>query len=166
MFAETYLYNITISVAMKCPFCSNTETKVVDKRETEEDNVTRRRRECLKCEKRFKTYERVEMSNIIILKKSDKREPFNRDKLKRGLFKTCEKSPVNAEQIEIGVNEIEAELRGKDSTESPSSVIGELVMRKLKKLDKVAYIRFASVYREFTDLESFEKELKNLLKKE
>jgi len=152
-------------VTMKCPFCSQTETKVVDKRETEEDNVTRRRRECLKCEKRFTTYERVEMSNITILKKSDKREPFNRDKLKRGLFKACEKRPVNAEQIEIVVNEIEAELRGKDSTEIPSSVIGELVMRKLKKLDKVAYIRFASVYREFTDLESFEKELKNLLKK-
>src|SRR3989338_7451193 len=109
---------------MKCPFCSNTETKVVDKR-----------------------------------------EQFNRDKLKRGLFKACEKRPVNAEQIEIVVNEIEAELRGKDTTEIPSNVIGELVMRKLKKLDKVAYIRFASVYREFTDLESFEKELKNLLKK-
>ncbi len=150
---------------MKCPFCSQTETKVVDKRETEEENVTRRRRECLKCEKRFTTYERVEMSNITIVKKSDKREPFNRDKLKRGLFKACEKRPVNAEQIEIVVNEIEAELRGKDTTEIPSSVIGELVMRKLKKLDKVAYIRFASVYREFTDLESFEKELKNLLKK-
>ncbi|MBI2136384.1 transcriptional repressor NrdR [Candidatus Woesearchaeota archaeon] len=150
---------------MKCPFCSHTETKVVDKRETEEDNVTRRRRECLKCEKRFTTYERVEMSNITIVKKSEKREPFNRDKLKRGLFKACEKRPVNAEQIEIVVNEIEAELRGKDTTEIPSSVIGELVMKKLKKLDKVAYIRFASVYREFTDLESFEKELKNLLKK-
>ena len=150
---------------MKCPFCSQTETKVVDKRETEEDNVTRRRRECLKCEKRFTTYERVEMSNITIVKKNEKRETFDRDKLKRGLLKACEKRPVSSEQIEIVVNEIEAELRGKDTTEIPSTVIGELVMRKLKKLDKVAYIRFASVYREFADLESFEKELKNLLKK-
>lgn len=150
---------------MKCPFCSHTETKVVDKRETEEELVTRRRRECLSCEKRFTTYERVEMSNITIVKKSEKREPFNRDKLKRGLFKACEKRPVNAEQIEIVVNEIEAELRSKDTTEIPSTVIGELVMRKLKKLDKVAYIRFASVYREFADLETFEKELRNLLKK-
>lgn len=150
---------------MKCPFCSHTETKVVDKRETEEELVTRRRRECLDCEKRFTTYERVEMSNITIVKKSEKHEPFNRDKLKRGLFKACEKRPVNAEQIEIVVNEIEAELRSKDTTEIPSTVIGELVMRKLKKLDKVAYIRFASVYREFADLKTFEKELRNLLKK-
>ncbi len=150
---------------MKCPFCSHTETKVVDKRETEEELVTRRRRECLDCEKRFTTYERVEMSNITIVKKSEKHEPFNRDKLKRGLFKACEKRPVNAEQIEIVVNEIETELRSKDTTEIPSTVIGELVMRKLKKLDKVAYIRFASVYREFADLETFEKELRNLLKK-
>jgi len=150
---------------MKCPFCSQLETKVVDKRETEEELVTRRRRECLKCEKRFTTYERVEMSNIIIIKKDGKREQFDRDKLKRGLFKSCEKREVTNDQIENVVTEIEAELRTKEKTEIPSKDIGELVMKKLKKLDKVAYIRFASVYREFEDIESFEKELSNLLRK-
>jgi transcriptional repressor NrdR len=150
---------------MKCPFCSHLETKVVDKRETEDDLVTRRRRECLKCEKRFTTYERVEMSNIIIIKKDGKREQFDREKLKHGLFKSCEKREVTNDQIQNVVTEIEAELRTKEKTELPSTIIGELVMKKLKKIDKVAYIRFASVYREFEDIESFEKELSNLLRK-
>jgi transcriptional repressor NrdR len=147
---------------MKCPYCSF-DTKVVDKRESEE-NATRRRRECLKCKKRFTTYERVELSPLIVIKKDGRRERFSREKVKLGLLKACEKRPVPESDIEKVVNEIESKLKNMDKTEIESKVIGGLVMEKLKKLDKVAYIRFASVYREFTDLSSFEEELKKLAK--
>lgn len=150
---------------MKCPYCNNPGTKVVDKRETEDFAVTRRRRECLDCEKRFTTYERVETSNIIVVKKDGKRSQFDRDKIKKGFLRACEKTSVTMEDIEKAVNEIEAEVRKMDSTEVTSKELGELVMKKLKKMDKVAYIRFASVYREFADLSSFEKEVSKLLKK-
>jgi len=149
---------------MKCPYCSSEGLKVVDKREAD-DNTTRRRRECLSCEKRFTTYERIESVELIVVKKDGRRERFSRDKMKAGILKACEKRPVSAEKIDKVVNEIEAELRSYDSVEIPSSKMGELVMKKLKALDKIAYIRFASVYREFGDLESFEKELKKLEKK-
>ena len=150
---------------MKCPYCSNQGTKVVDKRETEDYVVTRRRRECLDCEKRFTTYERVETSNIVVVKKDGKREQFDRDKLKKGFIRACEKTNITMDQIETSVNEIEADIRKMDSTEVLSKALGELVMKKLKKLDKVAYIRFASVYREFADISSFEKELSKLIKR-
>ena len=150
---------------MKCPYCSNEETKGVDKRETESLSVTRRRRECLKCGKRFTTYEKVEELEIVIVKKDGRRERFDRHKLLTGLVKACEKRPVSMEKIEKVVEEIEADLRERGESEVPSKKIGEIVMRKLKSLDKVAYIRFASVYREFEDIERFEEELDKLQKK-
>ena len=150
---------------MKCPYCFHEETKVVDKRETEELDVSRRRRECLKCKKRFTTYERVESLDIVILKKDGRREAFDREKLKRGIIKACEKRPVSYEQIEALIDKSEAELRKLKSKEVPSKLIGEKVMNELKKLDKIAYIRFASVYRSFADVTDFQKELKDLIKK-
>lgn len=150
---------------MKCPFCGSEDTKVVDKRPTPDLKATRRRRECLSCKRRFTTYERVEEVDLIVIKKDGKREMFDRNKLKGGIMKACEKRPVTAEQIEKVIDQIENDLRKGPSTEVKSTVIGDLVMRKLKKIDKVAYIRFASVYREFTDIQSFHKELKRLLKK-
>lgn len=150
---------------MKCPYCSHQETKVLDKRDTENNAVTRRRRECLKCEKRFTTYEHIEMVDLHIIKKEGKREQFDRQKLKAGVLKACEKRPIPVEKIDELVSQIEAELLDMDSTEITSAKLGELVMRKLKKLDKVAYIRFASVYRDFADLTEFKEELDKLLVK-
>lgn len=149
---------------MKCPYCSYYDTAVLDSRETEDLGSIRRRRECLKCEKRFTTYERVDMVNLIVIKKDGRREQFDRGKLVTGFLKATEKRPIGIDQIEKVVGEIETELRGKDSIEIPSVEIGEIVMKKLKGLDKVAYIRFASVYRSFEDLESFEKEVRSLLR--
>lgn len=150
---------------MKCPFCGNTETKVLDKRETGDLEVTRRRRECLKCRKRFTTYERIETIGLFVVKKDGRREQFNLEKLKNGILKACEKRPISMEKIEQTVYSIEAELKAKNKKEIQSKEIGELIMKKLKKLDKVAYIRFASVYREFQDLSSFKEELSKLEKK-
>lgn len=149
---------------MKCPYCSSSNTKVVDKRESGEPGVTRRRRECLKCGKRFTTYERIETLGLTIVKKSGVRENFDRHKLLMGLLRACEKRPIPREKVEKIIDDIEARLREYKKTEVDSKFIGELVMRKLKKLDKVAYIRFASVYREFTDPDSFKKELEKLIK--
>lgn len=146
-----------------CPFCSAEETKVTDKRETE-DGITRRRRECLKCEKRFTTYERCEIG-LRVMKKDGTREQYDREKLKRGILKACEKRPVPTEKIEEAMNRIEAILNSKNSAEVESKIIGELAMRELKKLDKVAYIRFASVYKEFEDPRHFQEEVKVLLKR-
>lgn len=144
---------------MKCPFCS-TETKVIDKRDSE--NITRRRRECLnqKCKKRFTTYERVE-TNLRVIKKDNSREAFDREKLKTGILKACEKRPITEEQIEKAINEIEIKLRSY-GIEIESKKIGDLVMKKLKKLDKIAYIRFASVYHEFKDIDEFKNTIKEL----
>ena len=150
---------------MKCPYCNNKETKVLDKRETEDLSVTRRRRECLKCKKRFTTYERPEALEVVIVKKDGRRERFDRHKLLTGILKACEKRPVSMEKIENVVDDIEADLRGKGESEIASKRLGQMVMKKLKSLDKVAYIRFASVYREFEDLERFEEELEKLTKK-
>ena len=150
---------------MKCPYCQSNETKVVDKRETGDLAVTRRRRECISCEKRFTTYERVETSNITIVKKDGKREEFDRDKAKKGLLRACEKRPVSMEDIEKVLNALEAYVRNRETTEVPSKKIGEFLIRQVKKLDKVAYIRFASVYHEFEDLTTFKNELEKLLKK-
>ena len=149
---------------MKCPYCSYYDTSVLDSRDSEDLGSIRRRRECLKCEKRFTTYERVDMVDLVVLKKDGRREQFDRKKLMTGILKATEKRPVSMDQIEKAVDEIERELRGRDSIEIPSQDMGELVMKKLKSLDELAYIRFASVYRSFHDLESFQKEVKILLK--
>ena len=137
----------------------------MDKRETPDVKSTRRRRECNACKRRFTTYERVEEVDIVIIKKDGKRSMFDRNKLKVGIMKACEKRSVTLEQVEKMIDAIENELRKRKSTEVKSSSLGDLVMRKLKRLDKVAYIRFASVYREFADIKSFQQELKRLLKK-
>ena len=148
---------------MKCPYCAHADTAVIETRETGEDS-TRRRRECTQCERRFTTYERVELKPLRVIKKDGRRELFDRNKLKAGFIRALEKRPVSDDQIERVVADIEARLRASDPDEIPTKMIGDLVMRKLKTLDKVAYIRFASVYREFNDIKSFEREMKTLLK--
>jgi len=150
---------------MKCPYCNYEETQVIDTRETENLETTRRRRECLKCSKRFTTYERVEEADIIVVKKDGRRERFERKKLMDGILKASEKRDISLEKIEKLVDDVESDLRKRDSVEVDSKIIGEIVMKKLKGLDKVAYIRFASVYREFEGLERFEEELEKLQKK-
>lgn len=148
---------------MKCIFCNHQETKVIDSRESEQ--LTRRRRECLKCQKRFTTYERAESPNVYVIKKDNRRELFDREKLKKGVVTACEKRPVSIEQIDQLINKIETRLRYLTQNEIPSKVLGEEVMIILKSLDKVAYIRFASVYREFADVSDFKKEIQELSKK-
>jgi transcriptional repressor NrdR len=148
---------------MICPFCGKDNNRVMDKRETESGIVTRRRRECLECGKRFTTYERVEALDLYIIKKDNRREPYDRQKLRMGILKACEKRPVSQETIEKIVDKIENEIRQLKGIEVKSEIIGEKVMRELRKLDKVAYIRFASVYREFADVTDFQRELKNLI---
>ena len=145
---------------MLCPYCGHSETKVTDKRDSE--GVTRRRRECLKCEKRFTTYERVEF-DLTVVKKDGRRQKFDRDKLKSGVEKAFEKRPVSVEKIDQVVSEVESKIhRVAKDKEIASDKIGEIVMAKLKMVDKIAYIRFASVYREFADIDDFKKELKEL----
>ncbi|MBT3262434.1 transcriptional repressor NrdR [Candidatus Woesearchaeota archaeon] len=146
---------------MLCPYCQNQDTKVIDSRETENEEATRRRRECLLCKKRFTTYERVE-TDLRVIKKDGTVTNYQREKLKSGILRACEKRPVKTETIHNTVNKIEAELRSKQKTDIPSKLIGELAMKELKKLDKIAYIRFASVYKDFEDIGSFEDELKKL----
>lgn len=148
---------------MICPFCNGERTKVVDKREIGAGTVTRRRRECLDCNKRFTTYERVEELDIYVIKKDGRREPYDRTKLRTGISKACEKRSISQDTINEIVDRIENELRQMRTIEVKSNVIGEKVMKELKKLDKVAYIRFASVYREFTDVTDFQEELRILL---
>lgn len=149
---------------MKCPFCSHEETQVIETRDTEGLESTRRRRECVKCTKRFTTYEKADLFSIVIVKKDGKREQYDPQKVMKGVMKACEKRPISLEQMRNLVGGIEPELRKRDSPEVDSKVIGRIVMRKLRSLDKVAYIRFASVYREFEDLETFKDELSKLLK--
>ncbi|MBU3913266.1 MAG: transcriptional regulator NrdR [Nanoarchaeota archaeon] len=144
---------------MLCPFCGNDETKVTDKRDSK--NETRRRRECLKCGKRFTTHENIVPVEIFVIKKDGRREAFNREKLKNGIIRACEKRPVASEVIEQAVSYIEERLK-QHGNEVSSEIIGELVMKQLKKIDKVAYIRFASVYREFEDIDDFKKEIKEV----
>lgn len=146
---------------MRCPYCNNEEIKVVDKRESDEKSI-RRRRECIKCRKRFTTYERIESADIMVIKKDGKRERFDRDKLRLGIQKACEKRPISREQIDRLIYQLETELRNKDETEVPSNKVGRLVMKRLRRMDKVAYIRFASVYRDFKDVDSFAEEVKSL----
>jgi len=145
---------------MKCPYCSHSELKVTDKRES--PHGIRRRRECLKCKKRFTTHESVIENNFYIIKKDKRREKFDREKLKKGVDKAFEKRPVSQEKIDKMINEIEEQLRKKGKKEIPSSLLGELIMKKIKNIDNVAYIRFASVYRDFQDVKDFKKEIKEL----
>lgn len=149
---------------MKCPYCLDGKSKVVDKRDIPEMDSIRRRRECIRCGKRYTSYERIELTGLSVIKKDGKRESFDRDKLLSGVLKACEKRPIPRDDIEKLVSQVEADLRNQDDKEVESTELGTLVMNKLKDLDKVAYIRFASVYREFTDLSSFENELRKLRK--
>ena len=149
---------------MKCPYCSYEESKVIDSRPTDEGERIRRRRECLKCHRRFTTYEIVESLPIVVVKKDKSREVFDRNKLMSGLLRACEKRPVSLETLENSVDEIETTLQSSLDREVTSIRIGELTMDKLKEIDEVAYVRFASVYRQFRDINSFMDELARLLK--
>lgn len=148
---------------MFCIFCQHHDTEVIETRASEDGTTVRRRRSCPKCNKRFTTYERLEESPVIVIKRDGKRERFDREKLKRGLFKSCEKTIVTVEKIDKILNEVEQELKEKDTTEIESKVIGNLAAKRLKKIDKVAYIRFSSVFKRFVDLDDFEDELKKII---
>jgi len=145
---------------MYCPYCSHKESKVTDKRASPEG--IRRRRECLKCGKRFTTYEKISKEDIYVIKKDGRREKFDREKLEGGIIKAFEKRPIPKEKINETINEIEEQIRKKGKKEIKTSEIGEIVMKKIKKLDNVAYIRFASVYRDFQDINDFKQEMKKL----
>lgn len=151
---------------MKCPFCGYEESKVIDSRPTDEGQRIRRRRECLQCSKRFTTYEIIESLPIIVIKKDKSRETFNRDKLLNGLLRACEKRPVSIDTLDDMIDEIEVIIQNTLDREVSSEKIGELVMEKLKKIDEVAYVRFASVYRQFKDINTFMNELNKLLTKD
>ena len=147
---------------MKCPFCSHENTRVIDSRPAEDNNSIRRRRVCDECGKRFTTYEKIETIPLIIIKKDNNREAYDRAKIEAGVLRACHKRPVSAQQITTLVDEVENEIFNREEREIPSGTIGELVMNKLKDLDAVAYVRFASVYREFKDVNTFLKELEKL----
>lgn len=151
---------------MKCPFCGNLDSKVIDSRLTEDSESIRRRRECEKCSKRFTTYERLETQPIIVIKKDGARQPYDRNKILGGLIRACIKRNIGIETLEKIADDIELEIRNSTSFEITSSGIGDLVLHRLKNLDKVAYIRFASVYKHFADIEEFTKELDELQEKD
>lgn len=148
---------------MRCPFCGHLESKVVDSRSSKEGDSIRRRRECLKCGRRYTTYERIEEVTQMVIKKDGRREPFDRWKIKSGIIKACEKRPVSLEQVESLIDGVERTLFNSTEHEVSTEVIGQAVMERLKQLDEVAYVRFASVYRQFRDLNEFMSELKNML---
>ena len=148
---------------MKCPFCENSDTKVIDSRQTDDGHAIRRRRECENCNKRFTTYEKVEEMILMVIKKDGSREAFDRSKIINGIVKACEKRPVPVAEIEAVVDEIERGLNNMMEKEVESSFIGELIMEKLRDMDEVAYVRFASVYRQFTDINTFVSEIEKLL---
>ena len=151
---------ISADAVVKCPYCSSPSTKVLDKRDSEDLTVTRRRRRCAACGGRFTTYERAEIVSLLVVKKDGRREEFSRAKLRAGITKACAKRPVSASAIEQLVNEVEVELRRREGSEVDHAIVGEMVMDQLRRLDNVAYIRFASVYRAFGDLSSFEEEIR------
>lgn len=148
---------------MKCPFCNHEESKVVDSRSTEDDMAIRRRRECLKCSKRYTTYEKIEDIPILVIKKNSNRESFDKSKIINGVLKACQKRPVSRAQIEEIANEVEKQLSNQMLTEVKSEYIGEMIMSYLKDIDEVSYVRFASVYRQFKDINTFMEEIKNLM---
>ena len=149
---------------MKCPYCGNPDTKVIDSRPAEDGSSIRRRRACDICGKRFTTYEKIETIPLIIIKKDNNRETYDRAKIEGGVFRACHKRPVSAAQIEAMIDDVESSIFSKEEREISSRQIGEMVMEKLKDLDSVAYVRFASVYREFKDVNTFMDELKKMLK--
>lgn len=150
---------------MKCPYCGYKEDRVIDSRSSCDDTIIRRRRECLKCGKRFTTYEKVEHIPLMVIKKDGRREEFDREKILNGIRKACEKRPVGIEEMEEIVDKVESEIEKKNVREIPTKIIGQLVMKYLHKLDQVAYVRFASVYKEFKDIEEFKQALDKLLTK-
>ena len=152
-------------IHMKCPFCGHENTRVIDSRPADENNSIRRRRVCDECDKRFTTYEKVETIPLIIIKKDNNRETYDRSKIEAGVLRACHKRPVSANEITHLINEVETEIFSREDREIPSQVIGEILMNRLKDLDPVAYVRFASVYREFKDVNMFMDELKNVLEK-
>ncbi|MHB1127853.1 MAG: transcriptional regulator NrdR [Bacillota bacterium] len=149
---------------MRCAFCGHPDSKVLDSRPADEGSTIRRRRECQECAKRFTTYEKIELRPLVVVKKDGRRQLFDREKLLSGLLKACEKRPVPVQSLEATAEDIEKELMNTLEREIPSRVIGEIVMDRLRGLDEVAYVRFASVYREFKDLQTFMKELETILK--
>ena len=150
---------------MKCPFCGEDDTRVIDSRPADENMSIRRRRQCDKCQKRFTTYEKVEAMPLVVIKKDQTREPYDRTKIEKGVFRSCHKRPISVPQMNHLVDQVEAKVFSKEEREIPSSYIGELVMRYLEELDAVAYVRFASIYREFKDVDTFMEELKKILDK-
>ena len=150
---------------MKCPFCGEDDTRVIDSRPADENMSIRRRRQCDKCQKRFTTYEKVEAIPLVVMKKDQTREPYDRTKIEKGVFRSCHKRPISVPQMNHLVDQVEAKVFSKEEREIPSSYIGELVMRYLEELDAVAYVRFASIYREFKDVDTFMEELKKILDK-
>lgn len=148
---------------MKCPYCGDENTRVIDSRSAEDGDSIRRRRQCDKCGKRFTTYEKIETIPVFVIKKDNSREPYDRAKIEKGIMLSCRKRPVKIEKITRMIDDIENTILNQDSKEVPSSFIGELIMEHLRNLDQVAYVRFASVYREFQDVDTFMKELQNIL---
>ncbi len=151
---------------MKCPFCGFIESRVIDSRPAEEGSRIRRRRECLECQKRFTTYEIIESLPIVVVKKDKSREPFDRQKLLNGLLRACEKRPVSLDRLERAVDDIETQIQNSLEREVPTTKIGEYVMEQLMRIDDVAYIRFASVYRQFKDIQSFHEAIRKLMDEE
>ncbi len=151
-------------IGLNCPFCGKFDSKVIDSRPTDEGQAIRRRRECNECQKRFTTYEKIEEIPLIVIKKSGNREPFNRNKVMNGVIRACEKRPVPLKSIELLIDDIEKQLQNEMEKEVQTEKIGNMVMDQLKDLDEVAYVRFASVYREFKDLNTFMEELTKILK--
>ena len=150
---------------MKCPFCNTPDTKVIDSRPADDNASIRRRRQCIKCNKRFTTYEKLETMPLMVIKKDNTREPYDRSKIESGIIRSCHKRPVSSQMVESIVNEIENRIFSLEDREIPTTVIGEMVMDRLKELDEVAYVRFASVYREFKDVNTFMSEIESMLKK-
>lgn len=150
---------------MKCPYCSATDTRVIDSRPAEDGSSIRRRRCCDECGKRFTTYEKVETIPLIVIKKDNNREQYDRSKIEGGILRACYKRPISAADIQKTIEKIETEIFNREEKEIPTSVIGEIVMEKLQELDEVAYVRFASIYREFKDVNTFMSEIKKILEK-
>lgn len=150
---------------MKCPYCNEDDTKVIDSRPADDNNSIRRRRQCERCGKRFTTYEKLETMPLMVIKKDNSREVYDRSKIEAGILHSCHKRPVSTQQIDAMIDEIENQIFNLEEKEVETSVIGELVMKKLQEVDEVAYVRFASVYREFKDVNTFMEELGKLLKK-
>lgn len=148
---------------MKCPFCSKDNTRVIDSRPADDNNSIRRRRQCDDCQRRFTTYEKIESIPLVVIKKDNNREQYDRSKIEAGVFRSCHKRPISIDQITALVDDVETEIFSREDKEIPSYVIGEILMDKLKELDAVAYVRFASVYREFKDVNTFMNELKKIL---